>query len=76
MGLTTSGAPLQGGAVGVGTDLTTKGDTHTCDTAQQRLGVGTNGQVYTAASGEATGVKWARPEAGKCSLQSTPKLTN
>jgi len=44
--------------------LTTKGDLYTFDTANQRLGVGTNGQVLTADSTEATGLKWAAGGAG------------
>jgi hypothetical protein len=39
--------------------LTTKGDLYTYSTADARLGVGTNGQVLTADSAEATGLKWA-----------------
>lgn len=44
--------------------LTTKGDVYTYDTANQRLGVGTDGQVLTADSAEATGLKWATPSSG------------
>ena len=44
--------------------LTTKGDVYTYDTADQRLAVGTNGQVLTADSAEATGVKWAAAGGG------------
>ncbi len=39
--------------------LTTKGDIMSYDTDDQRVAVGTNGQVLTADSAEATGVKWA-----------------
>lgn len=39
--------------------LTTKGDLYTYSTTDARLGVGTNGQVLTADSAEATGLKWA-----------------
>lgn len=39
--------------------LTTKGDLYTYSTGDTRLGVGTNGQVLTADSAEATGLKWA-----------------
>jgi hypothetical protein len=45
--------------------LTTKGDLFTYDTAFQRLAVGTNGQVLTADSGEATGLKWAALSSSK-----------
>ena len=38
--------------------LTTKGDLYTFDSGFQRLPVGTDGQVLTADSSEATGVKW------------------
>jgi hypothetical protein len=46
--------------------LTTKGDIYAATAAAtpSRLGVGTNGQVLTAASGQATGLQWATPAAG------------
>jgi len=40
-----------------------------------RLAVGTNGQVLTAASGEATGLQWATPSAGGMTLLSTTTLS-
>jgi hypothetical protein len=43
------------------TPLTTKGDLFTFDTADARLGVGTNGQTLVADSSTATGLKWATP---------------
>jgi hypothetical protein len=46
---------------GSASPLTTKGDLYTYSTADARLGVGTNGQVLTADSAEATGLKWAAP---------------
>jgi hypothetical protein len=49
--------------------LTTKGDLLTFDTADARLGVGTNGHVLTADSAETTGLKWAAPAGGGKVLQ-------
>jgi hypothetical protein len=46
------------------TPLTTKGDLFTFDTADARLGVGTNGQTLVADSSTATGLKWATPAGG------------
>lgn len=43
---------------------TTKGDLIGYDTAPARLPVGTNGQVLTADSTQAAGVKWATPSSG------------
>jgi len=44
--------------------LTTKGDLYTYSTTDARLGVGTNGQVLTADSSTATGLKWAAAATG------------
>ena len=49
--------------VGAASPLTTKGDLYTFSTSDTRLGVGANGTVLTAASGEATGLQWAAPAA-------------
>lgn len=43
---------------GSSSPLTTKGDIYTYDSADARLGVGTDGQVLSADSSEATGLKW------------------
>lgn len=44
--------------------LTTKGDLLTYNTGATRLGVGTDGQVLTADSAQATGIKWASASSG------------
>jgi hypothetical protein len=46
--------------------LTTKGDIYaaTASSTTTRLGVGSNGQVLTADSTQATGLKWATPSGG------------
>ena len=49
---------------GGGGNLTTKGDLEVYTTSQTRLGVGTDGQVLTADSASAAGVKWATPAGG------------
>lgn len=54
---------------GSGSPLTTKGDLYTYSTTDARLGVGTNGQVLTADSAEATGLKWATAGGGGKVLQ-------
>lgn len=49
---------------GTTSPLTTKGDVYTYSTVDARLPVGTNGQVLTVDSAEATGIKWATPSGG------------
>lgn len=52
--------------------LTTKGDVYVFDgTNLIRLGVGTNGQLLTADSGEASGLKWANAPATGATLHNT-----
>lgn len=54
-----------------------KGDviTATADNTPARLAVGTNGQVLTADSTAATGLKWATPASGSMTLLSTTTLS-
>lgn len=47
-----------------GSVVTTKGDLFTFDTANARLPVGTDGQVLTADSTQAKGIKWAAVSGG------------
>lgn len=51
--------------------LTTKGDLYTYSTTDARLAVGTNGQVLTADSTAATGIKWAASSGGMTLLSTT-----
>lgn len=53
-----------GGGGGMTDPLTTKGDLIVRGTSTTRLAVGTNGQVLTADSSAANGVKWAIPSGG------------
>ena len=51
--------------------LNTKGDILTYTTTLAKLGVGSNGQVLTADSSTATGLKWATPSGGYTSPLTT-----
>jgi hypothetical protein len=62
-------------SVGGSSPLTTKGDLYTYSTTDARLAVGTNGQILTADSAEATGLKWATPAAGGGGLIKIAKTT-
>lgn len=67
-----TGAP----AVGMADPTTTKGDLLARDaTAVTRLAVGTNGQVLTADSAAATGVKWAAAGGGGLSIKNIQRGT-
>jgi hypothetical protein len=61
----------------IDTILTTKGDIYAATAASTpaRLGVGTNGQVLTAASTTSTGLEWATPSSGAFTLLSTTTLS-
>jgi hypothetical protein len=61
--------------VGATSPLTTKGDLYTFSTSDTRLGVGVDGSVLTAASGQATGLEWATPSSGGMTLISTTTLS-
>ena len=65
-------------AVGGATPLTTKGDLFGYNTGNARVPIGTNGQILTADSTEALGLKWATPAGGGKVLQvvSTSTVTN
>ena len=62
--LTISGGVVGWGACGTSSPLTTKGDLYTYDTGNQRLAVGTDGQVLSANSAQATGLEWITPASG------------
>lgn len=63
------------GGGGGSSPLTTKGDLYGFDTADARIPVGTNGQVLTADSTTALGVKWAAVPAVSTEAQETPSGT-
>ena len=55
---------LTGGSGGASLSVNTKGDLQGYDTAANRVPVGTDGQVLTADSAQALGIKWATPSSG------------
>jgi hypothetical protein len=77
----TAGTGISGGGTSgtvtitnsMATEIDAKGDlvVGTGADAFARLGVGANGTVLTAASGEATGLQWAAPAAGALTLITT-----
>jgi len=69
------GYSSSGGGTDTGTDLTTKGDIHTYDTAQQRLAVGADDQCLIADSTEATGLKWGACGTGESTESLSPTGT-
>jgi len=60
---------------GGGSPLTTKGDVFTYDTGDQRLAVGSNGQILSSDSAEATGLKWISAGVGDMILASVQIVT-
>lgn len=65
----TNGWIAVGGGGGSASPLTTKGDVYTYSTVDARLAVGSDGQVLTADSAEATGIKWATGSGGVSVLE-------
>ena len=61
-------ASITGGGLLVLSPLTTKGDLFVYTTEYARLPVGTNGQVLTADSAQAAGMRWADPTGGTAAL--------
>lgn len=62
--MTEVGGGTRTGSPDEGLMLTTKGDIHSFDVEDKRLPVGLNGQILTADSLQALGVKWAAPAVG------------
>lgn len=59
---------LTGGSGGASLSVNTKGDLQGFDTAANRVAIGTDGQVLTADSAQALGLKWATPAGGGVSV--------
>lgn len=66
------------GATGAGVNVTTKGDLQGFSTVSARVPIGTDGQILTADSAQALGLKWATGGGGGASsaLQLTDFLTS
>lgn len=62
--MTEVGGGTRTGSPDEGLMLTTKGDIHSFDVEDKRLPVGPDGQILTADSLQALGVKWAAPAVG------------
>lgn len=58
-----------------GTPMTTKGDILAFSTTPARLAVGSNNQVLTADSAQATGVKWAAPTGASAGTYTNASVT-
>ncbi len=56
--------------------LTTKGDIYTFDTKDARLAVGSNGQILSADSSTATGLKWVTPSTSSGTVSNSGTLTS
>lgn len=73
--LTVSGGVVGWGTCGTSSPLTTKGDIYTYDTGNARLPVGTDGQILSANSAQATGLEWiAAPSGGDASTNTATSV--
>lgn len=61
---------------GASSPLTTKGDLWGYSTLDARVPIGTNGQVLTADSTQALGLKWATPASGTMTYNAATKTAN
>jgi len=66
----------QNAAIAYTSPLTTKGDLYGYAAAPARIPVGTNGQVLTADSAQALGLKWANPTGGTSGGSNMPLFTD